>query len=314
MHLAKRLYRQIFLLCLLALHTEAMPYETMPNQEAPEKNIPNFQQLALNLQQTPRAIRADFAIAAIAETVALHRRETDSGRFHSDSNKLNHWARSVDDYTRHLSALAKSITPNTSVRIRQGQDSRIQLQLNNQVVIISSPRVNQQALLEQTITQHFCSQYPCDSLIKGYASSRSERVETLPHWKFTLSPMASCNSGDGLELLFSNNDDLLNKRNICKQLFQELALLAAALAERESSGSKVEWYQLEISSSSGGGNNEIRFNSRGDTLKLAIPACAASPALINRILPWLVSKADGQGYQGILLVVTNTEELIAELL
>jgi hypothetical protein len=309
MHLPHRLYRTIFLLCLIAVHAKAMP-----NNEAPENVIPDFQQLALNLQKTPRSIRADFAIAAITEAIALHRRETGSGRLHSDSGKLEHWASSVDDYTRQLSVLVKSITPTTSVRIRQGQDSRIQLQLNSQVVIISSPRVNQQALLEQTITQHFCSQYPCDSLIEGYASRRSERVDTLPHWQFTLSPVASCNSGDGLELLFSNNDKLLKKRNICKQLFRELTLLAAALAERETKGFKVEWYQLEIHSSKNGGNNVVRFNAQSDTLQLAIPACASSPGLIKRILPWLVSKADGQGYQGILLVVTNTEELIAELL
>ena len=309
MHSPHHLCRPVFLLCLLACHAEALP-----TTEVPADKIPEFQQLALNLQKTPRAIRADFAIAAIAETVALHKRETGANSFHSDSNKLNHWARSVDDYTRHLSALAKSITPNTSVRIRQGRDSRIQLQLNNQVVIISSPRLNQQALLEQTITQHFCSQYPCDSLIEGYTSSRSERIETLPHWKFTLSPVASCNSGDGLEFLFSNNDKLLKKRNICKQLFRELTLLAAALAEREAKGIEVEWYQLDIHSASDAGNHVVSFNTRGDTLQLAIPACAGSPKLIKRILPWLVSKADGQGYQGILLVVTNTEELIAELL
>jgi hypothetical protein len=292
-------------LCITSAYATAVQETKIPNHQASD-----FEQLALNLNNTPRSLRVDFAIAAIAETIALHKKETRNTGAQPTSGKHAAWRKSVDDYTRQLEAIGRSITANTSVRIYRGTDSRIQLQLNGQVAIISSPRVNQQALLEQTITEHFCSQYPCDSLIDNYASAGSSAIKTLPHWQFQLSPVPSCNSGNGLELLFANNDKLIEKRDFCKQLFGEFSHLLGAIAERQKAGVAIDWYQLEISSPSYSRLNRVRLNSEGDSLELAIPASARCPELIKRITPWLLSRASGDNYRDILLVVTNTEQLI----
>lgn len=299
----------LFWLCIANAYAAAVQETRIPHQRASD-----FEQLALNLNNTPRSLRVDFAIAAIAETIALHKRETSHTSSRPTSSKHAAWLNSVDDYTRQLDEIARSITANTSVHIYRGADSRIQLQLNGQIAIISSPRVIHQTLLEQTITEHFCSQYPCNSLIENYAPAHSSTIETLPHWKFQLRPVPSCNSGDGLELLYASNDELLRKRDLCKQLLGEFSHLLGAIAEHQKAGVVIDWYQLEISRPPNAGLNQVRLNLEGDYLELAIPASAGSPELIKRITPWLISRARGETYQGILLVITNTETLVEGLL
>ena len=113
---------------------------------------------------------------------------------------------------------------------------------------------------------------------------------------------------------FSRNTELQRKRDICKQLVTELSLLADALALQQKSGVSIEWHELAIYSTPDSEQAHVALNSKGDSATLPIPGCAASPALISQVLPWLHSKVAGDVDGHILLVVTNAEELIAPLL
>lgn len=279
-----------------------------------QESISDFHQLAANLRKTPRAVRADFALAAIAELLAIYRVETSPGKLAVDSDKKAQWVRGVEDYSHTLRQLARSITPNTSVRIQRGEDAFIYLQVNGRPVILGSPRANQQALYERKVIAHFCGQYPCDGLIDGYSERRADRIDTLPHWRFRVGPVPSCSTGDGLELMFNSHLELLEKREICKQLFRELAALARALARQRARGVVLDWAQITVRDVPASRLDEVVLNAGGETIQMALPGCAASPKLLSRVLPWLMSRAQGEAYHGVLLVVTNTEELIPQLL
>ncbi len=273
-----------------------------------ERVTSEFEQLALNLRRTPRDIRADFAIAAIAETAAMYQREYNRAR-NSDRARLVHWAAGVQDYAARLAAFGDHITPHSAVGIQLGLDSHIHLQAQGEVAILSAPRPSQQRLLEQRITRHFCSQYPCDGLIEGYSPGPGGAIETLPHWTFRLGPVPSCNSGDGLELMFSSSASLLEKRKLCKQLFREFVRLAAALAEQSGKGVELDWQAVAVRPGVVPGREQVLLNDR-KSLELSLPASGASPRLLARVMPWLRTKAEGQGSHGIMLVVTNTESLL----
>jgi hypothetical protein len=302
----------LFLVVLGVLCHPLLSRATVADAE-PEK-LSKFQQLALNLRQTPRDIRADFAAVAIAETAAMYRVEYARAQAYSgNSSSLAAWARGVEDYAARLAALGTSISPHSSISIQRGMDSHIHLQVRGEVAILSAPRMHQQQMLEERITRHFCSQYPCDSLIEGYSPATDRGIETLPHWTFRLSPVPSCNSGDGLELMFSNDTSLLKKRSVCKQLFGEFARLATALAEQSGKGVELDWQLLAVHPGTAGGKERVFLNDR-DSLELSLPACGASPQLLARVMPWLRTKAERQGNHGVMLVVTNTEGLVAALL
>ncbi len=285
------------------------PHSQAANARAAPVSLPQFQQLALNLRHTPRDIRADFAVAAIAETAAMYRLEYNQAQS-SGSENLAAWAGGVRDYAARLAAFGDHITPHSAVGIQRGADSHILLQARGRLAILSAPRPQQQRLLEQRIIRHFCSQYPCDSLIAGYSPEPVGAIETLPHWTFRLGPVPSCNSGDGLELMFGSTESLLEKRKLCKQLFSEFVRLAGALAQQSSKGIELDWQVLAVRQGVGGGRERVSLNAR-DSLELSLPACGASPQLLARVMPWLRTKVEGHGNHGIMLVVTNTESLLS---
>lgn len=281
---------------------------------ARETTVSDFHELALNLRQLSRTVKVDFALAAIAETISLYQQETLSAASSGDSVKLKRWARSSDSYIASLQAIETSITPSTAIGIFETEGGHIYLLIEGQPAIISGPRPAQQDQLERTITQHFCSQYPCDSLIENYSGEHQLDIKTLPHWQFRIESISTCSTGDGLALVFNRPTELLQKRDICKQLFSELILLADALALQRNNGVSIEWHQLAINSTPDSDQAHVIVNSNGDSATLSIPGCAASPALISQVLPWLKSKVAGEAGDQVLLVVTNTEELIAPLL
>jgi hypothetical protein len=299
----------VLLLCTLFA---AWPIAAQGDKEALTE-LTDFQQLALNLRRVPRAIRADFAAVAVAEAMALYRLESARTQGAGKGSKLAGWSRGVDGYVAQLSAFEAAITPHSQVNIQLGADSQVYLQTHGAVVILSSPRAHQQELLEQRITRHFCSQYPCDSLIEGYTAASHNAVETLPHWTFQISPIPSCSSGDGLELLFADNVDLLKKRDMCKQLFTDFARLAAGLATQAERGVVIDWGFFRVEAHPGMALDRVTLNARGDVIELALPAVAASPSMVKRALPWLISKAENQPYCGINLVITNAEALMPAL-
>lgn len=276
--------------------------------------ISSFHELATNLRQFPPAVKVDFALAAIAETIILYQQETDSAMSGGDSLKLKRWARSADSYIASLRAIEASITLSTAIGIFEGEGGYVYLLVEGQPVIISGPAPSKQDQLERTITQHFCSQYACDSLIENYSGENHGYLRTLPHWQFRLASVSICSTGDGLELEFTRHTELQKTRNICRQLLTELNLLADALAIQRKSGVDVEWHEFAINSTTDSGQAHVALNSKGDSATLPIPACAASPALISEVLPWLSGKVAGDVDGQIVLVVTNTEELIAPLL
>jgi len=298
-------------LILSAFLADNVYAEDKPVQEIA---VSDFHELAINLRQFSRAVKVDFALAAIAETVILYQHETDSAESGGDSLKLKRWARSADSYIDSLRAIAASITPSTAIGIFEGEGGFVYLLIEGQPVIISGPTPAKQDQLERTITQHFCGQYACDSLIENYSGEHQGHFKTLPHWQFRLESVSTCSTGDGLELEFNRHTELQKKRDICKQLVTELSLLADALALQQKSGVSIEWHELAIYSTPDSEQAHVALNSKGDSATLPIPGCAASPALISQVLPWLHSKVAGDVDGYVLLVVTNAEELIAPLL
>jgi hypothetical protein len=308
---ARRILRLASIALVLA---SALPALGVAQSDAEQlAGLADFQQLALNLRRAPRDIRADFAAVAVAETMALYRAEAARTHAARKGSKLAGWSRGVDDYVARLAAFEAAIAPHSPVNIQLGADAQVYLQTRGEVVILGSPRVQQQEMLEQRITQHFCSQYPCDSLIRDYSPASGSAIETLPHWTFQLSPIPSCNSGDGLELLFADNSDLLSKRDTCKQLFAEFAQLATALATQARQGVALDWQFFAVVAQPGSTLARVTLNGRAEHIELLLPAVAASASLLNRALPWLISKVKNQPYYGINLVITNTEALVPAL-
>jgi len=287
-------------------------------EKSPAPATRQINRLAVALVDAPAAMRADFAVAAIAEMVVDYNAEADRARrevrSHVGDRDLGRWAIAVDAYAAKLTAIANSVTPDTPVRVSIGAGSSISLDIDGVPVLVSSPRVREQSDFEQRVLNRFCTLYPCEDLIAEYRPPQPAVTasDTETYWSFSQQAGPSCSTSDGLEFQFQNMTNIGQKREACRRIVKELYALAAALAWNLSNGSRVDWNRLTIHALPGEEEHEVELADGGGTIHLPLPALAKTTRLFELVRPWLAAKAGGQ--PGYRLVIINADSLMAPLI
>jgi hypothetical protein len=305
----------LLLFCLQAYSTVARPatYEISPAPATRQIN-----RLAVALVDAPAAMRADFAVAAIAEMVVDYNEEADrarrEARSHVGDRDLGRWAIAVDAYAANLTAIANHVTPDTPVGVAIGAGNSISLDIDGVPVLVSSPRVREQSAFEQRILDRFCTLYPCEDRIAEYHPRQPAvtAADTETYWSFSQQAGPSCSTGDGLEFQFQNMTNIGQKREACRRIVKELNALAVALAWNLSNGSRVDWNRLAIHVLPGGEEHQVELADGGGTIHLPLPALAKTTRLFELVRPWLAAKARGQ--PDYRLVIINADSLMAPLI
>jgi hypothetical protein len=275
-------------------------------------------QLAAALTDAPESMRADFAVAAIAEMIADYNAEADRARRESHTHirdrDLRRWTVAVDAYAAELTAIANSVTPDTPVRVTIGATNGISLDIDGKPVLVSSPRAREESAFEQRIMDRFCNRYPCDDLIAGYRPPQTLAAtsDTRTYWSFSQQAGPSCSTGDGLEFQFQDMTNIGGKRKACDSIVKELNALATALAWNLSNGNRIDWNRLAIHALPGGEEHQVELAGGGSTIRLPLPALAETSRLFELVRPWLAAKVSGQ--PGYRLVIINADELMAPLI
>jgi hypothetical protein len=274
--------------------------------------------LAAALVDAPESMRADFAVTAIAEMVVDYNEEATrarrEARTHAGKRDLGRWAVAVDSYAAKLAALANGVTPETPVSVTLGAGNSIFLDIDGTPVLVSSPRVREQSAFEQRVLDRFCAFYSCDELIAGYRPPQpaAPAADTETHWSFSQQAGPTCSTADGLEFQFQDMTDIGAKRAACGMIVRELNALAAALAWDISNGSRIDWNRLAIHELPGEEEHQVELAGDGSTLRLPLPALAATPGLFELVRPWLAAKVGGR--PDYRLVVINADRLMAPLI
>jgi len=303
------------LLCCLSPGA-AMAREPMP-EKPPAAATSHINRLATTLIDAPEAMRADFAVAAIAEMVADYNEEANrarrEARSHAKDRDLGRWAVAVDAYAANLAAIANAVTPATPVRVSIGADNGIYLDIDGKPVLVSSPRVREQSAFEQRVLDRYCNLYACDELIAEYQPPQpaASTADSETYWSFSQQAGPACSTDDGLEFQFQDMKDLGQKRAACERIVTELNALAAALAWNLSNGTRIDWNRLAIHALPGEEGHQVELNGDSSTIRLPLPALAATTKLFELVRPWLAAKTGGQHYR---LVVINADRLMAPLI
>jgi len=308
--------------CLSLLLCCLPPFTAVARQPAPKPPTAavtsHITRLAAALVDAPESMRADFAVAAIAEMVADYNEEATrarrEARSHTGDRDLGRWAVAVDTYAAKLAAIAGAVTPATPVTVALGAGNSISLDIDGTPVLVSSPRVREQSAFEQRVLDRFCALYPCDELIAEYrpVQPAAAATDAETHWSFSQQAGPTCSTGDGLEFQFQDMTDIGRKRKACGMIVAELNALAAALEWNLSNGSRIDWNRLTIHALPGEEEHQVELAGDGSTLRLPLPALAATPGLFELVRPWLAAKVGGR--PGYRLVVINAERLMAPLL
>ena len=285
---------------------------------SPDPTTRQINRLAVALVDAPASMRADFAVAAIAEMVVDYNEEAARARreahSHAGDRDLRRWAVAVDAYAAKLTSIANSVTPDTVVRVAIGAENSISLDIDDVPVLVSSPRVREQSAFEQRVLNRFCTLHPCDDLIAEYRPPQSAvtTADTETYWSFSQQAGPSCSTGDGLEFQFQNMKNIGEKRKACGSIVRELNALAAALAWNLSNGSRIDWNRLSIHKLPGQDDHQVELSDGGGTIRLPLPALAETTRLFELVRPWLAAKAAGQ--PGYRLVIINADSLMAPLI
>jgi len=275
----------------------------------------HLDQLASGLKDAPGPVRADLAYAAISELAASYALESrlahQEMRHQPGQRKLRRWALAVESLASELDELAQTVTTQSSVHIGFGPGSSLYLIVDDNPVVISGPRTEDQPDLEKRIVSRFCSLHPCKQLIPMPRPSDAEPVissrTTKTHWSFSEDAGPICSTDDGLIFQFDNASDLRRKREACARVVAELNLLAAEIIQRTKTGTRLNWKAMKIVTLPFGVRHEIQLNNDGDALDLYVPALAAAPDLFMLLRPWLAANVSGVHHRA---VISNAEILL----
>ena len=273
--------------------------------------------LAMAVSDAPTPVRVDFAVAAISEMVIAHRNEADRARQDARHNIAGRsparWALAVDAYAADLTVVVNSVTTDTPVGIEIGPENSVALNIDGKPVMVSFPKTLQQAAFEQRVIERFCNLYRCEDLIAEYhRTDQSPRVKNSPPlWSFSEQAGPVCATDDGLEFQFQDTVNLSQKRKACGQIVAELNALAELIAKNLSGGVRIDWNRLAIRPLAGEDQHLVELDGEGGSIRMPLPALAATTQLFILVRPWLAAKVKGDD---VRQVVINADRLMAPLL
>lgn len=271
----------------------------LPVQAAVAAETSRFQRLVAALEQADPASRSTFARIALLEMAEIHIAEAGLARQQAtedtQSERLLGWSFAVELYARDLLGLHDDVEQGAPVVLLPAPLADAGILVGPQGVMISHPRGEQQAALEQAILKRFCAQEDCLQLLSANREHRAEPifaspVSRPPSWSFT--PLGPVCQQDGLRVQFpvmggSSAGSLGHYRSLCQQLFAELQQLAAELQAQLRQGVVPQWAALVVSANPHRPEHTVRLNSAGDSILLAVPLLHSTPGLLARLIPWL---------------------------
>ncbi|WP_237444475.1 hypothetical protein [Sinobacterium norvegicum] len=271
-----------------------------------------YNQLIQGLNGFTLEQRADFVYIALENLAINYRQEAKNARDnaqHSGSdNKVKRtkkWAASVERYANNLSLQASSINADSNIRITSNGDKKALIRVDNQSIIITSPKPSGQRQLEHTIAAQFCQFHHCER-IAVYDPQDPTNKQANIRWSFQQQGPA-CRSDDGIQFAFDNMSQLGDKKQLCQQLASELQNIANNLMQLQSSGAVVDINQLSLKARGERGESTITVNKLGQSIQLSLPSLSLQPRIFAIAKPWL--RAQYEGREAVLLI-ENAEQLM----
>ncbi|MEZ5502552.1 MAG: hypothetical protein R3E50_07745 [Halioglobus sp.] len=198
-------------------------------------------------------------------------------------------------YARQLPLLVEDIELGLPVELGIAGDKSVVVTIADRSVILSHPRLNLQGAFEQEILADFCSRHSCEEVSTGLPENNPIPVSSAqvrPEWSFTTEgPVCTY---EGITLRFKSGQNIATSRVICEQFLQEVVTLANELTWQQNNGALIDWRGMEIQATPHRPGHIVRINTAGDSVLVTIPLLYRSPALFERLLPWLQQRLDDQ--------------------
>lgn len=238
-----------------------------------------------------------FATIALSRLADAYYQEAEivyeTGR--SASKKQRRWARSVSAYAQEIVYLNDQIINGAPASVLLYPHSETVVKVSGRLITLSHPRMDQQAIYEQSVLQQYCELMACTSTDAGaddWARREQQRAENPQvNWRFTESG-SNC-SQQGLTITFGQTSEFRTLRNKCTELFAELDSLIQALHWQQRHGVRIDWNRLSISAMHQGDDHVVVLNGVGDSVVASLPQLYVAKELFQELTPWLQAQLDG---------------------
>ncbi|MFA7553071.1 MAG: hypothetical protein WCY88_02385 [Spongiibacteraceae bacterium] len=261
-----------------------------------------YQRTIKALNGAPAESRQQFASIALLLLADAYFFEAALARQNAvgdDQQKLFRWSKGVDRYATELLQLQNEITSGVPVQLMSSADLAVIIDIAGHSVMLTHPRPIQQALLEHQILKQFCEQNTCNNLIAAddqaldddLAIHRQHLPSVTPSWELTLKgPVCTYNN---IRIAFKPVIDFAKMRPWCKNLFEEVALLAHEIAWLQQQHVIVDQQKLQITATPQSSQYLILLNTMGDSLVLKTPILYRQPTIFAALRPWLTGEQSG---------------------
>ena len=253
-----------------------------------------FHRTVLALQEAPLDEQADFALDALRELIEVYIAEADLASMEArepdqaSKAKLRGWSQAVDHYASQLMLVMEDIDEGFPLAISIGREGAVTVTVADRAVMLSHPRLGQQAAFERRVLSEFCSRHDCESMTELADAAEPIPLSGTgmkPGWSFTETGQVC--SREGIEVRFESVHNLGLSRSTCEELLQEADTLVTEIAWQRRHGVVVDWDRLAISPTPQRPEHLVRLNEAGDSILVTLPLIYGSLGLLEDLKPWL---------------------------
>jgi len=247
--------------------------------------------------------QARFAEIAIELMIAAYEAELQPDTDTRDRGAAEHagWRAGTRNYIERLRRIGASIGARPPMDMIREPHGDVRLVIGNEQVMLSAPRLRDQAALERSVAEHVCRYAYCDNEEKTIEERVDTRVaEVGGAWAFSHNAQPVFESGDGLRCVFADRRHLTLKKNACINLVREIRLLAEALSALKANGVAVDWRSLKIEHGGSGNPQKLVYTADRRFVHMHVPNLLHADTVWRSAIPWIRAHVIGRAIQHVI--------------
>lgn len=270
--------------------------------------------LVVDLMMQSEEEQRMFAHIALDELSAAYQAELDQVRVavaksQKGQQKRRRWFIATNIFLANLQRASQLLNSYASFRLYIDKKHNVLIVVDDQPIVVSGPRINDEVALEKRIIDRYCSQKECLRPVRNSRYDNFEQQFSAPgSWLLGQSGRIEYVTGDGLLFEFNNMTNRVEKREAVHAVIIELRHIVISLKRYLHNGGSIDWTGIAIISSPADNDHKFVLNNQGDYIRIRLPNLHKEGNILFEALPWLHARVKGEPYQ---LKISNADRLLS---
>ena len=243
------------------------------------------------IEHSAPEVQADFAAIALDVMIEAYERELDKAQSSTrrlsqrERNKRWRWSGAARRFLEQAYVAREALYSGARVELIAGSPVEVQLLIDEQLVPVTAPRIDQPDVLENAVLAAFCDLHTCEqALVAGLAPGLSSPGGG---WSLRQGMGSTYMTHDGLGFMFTDLHDRALKEELCHRAAAELREVVSILKRAYLLGIDIDWHAVRVVHAATGGAERLVLDSRGRGARVSAPILLRAPGVLNVARPWL---------------------------